>query len=194
MDMDRKKKLLLVLVAIFIAFIFYRILHPFKQERVDQLTYTSKRTRDKEIKKPSVALNKKRSDAQIEVMLDLFRNPPRHDAKIIKNIFQKTIAKKMIKPEDVIQEIETQKPVAAAFKKEDPLELLHRELSSLRVFGLYESKDEKFIFLERGNEVLVVRKGDRIDGKYLIEDITKEKLVLKVMQINEPVYIDISGL
>jgi hypothetical protein len=40
----------------------------------------------------------------------------------------------------------------------------------------------------------LVRKGDRINGKYFVENITDQRVVLKAEKINEPVYIDISGL
>jgi len=41
---------------------------------------------------------------------------------------------------------------------------------------------------------MLVRKGDRIEGKYLVKEITKNELTMTVIPGNEIVHIDISGL
>ncbi len=192
--MDRKKIILFVLAGIFLVSLSYRILNPFKQERVGKLTHAGKRVYVKSIIKPSASSGTKLSDGKTKVMLDLFLNPPRHKGKVIKNVFQTTDAKKASKPGNAIKKIEKEKAVSAVSKKEDYLESAKRGLSSLRAFGMYEAGDEKIIFLERGKEVLLVRKGDRINGKYLVETITEQRIILKAKQVNKPIYIDISGL
>jgi hypothetical protein len=62
------------------------------------------------------------------------------------------------------------------------------------VFGFYRSKGETVIFLERENEILVVREGDRIDGKYLVKRIEKETMILRAEQLQEDFRIDLSEL
>ena len=49
-------------------------------------------------------------------------------------------------------------------------------------------------YYRRGKEVLVVRKGDRIDGKYTVEDITDQTVTLKARQLDEPLYIVVGEL
>jgi Tfp pilus assembly protein PilP len=192
--MDRKKIILIVLVAIFIISLAYRIMHPFKQERVAELTYSPKRVYVKSIKKSEDLTDAKASATGTIVLLDLFKNPPRHKAKVIKNVFQETRAEKTVKPTDVAQKREQKKAVPVVPKKETPIELAKKDLSSLKAFGMYESGGEKVVFLERGKEVLVVRKGDRINGKYVIEQISSQRITLKSKQFNESVYIDVGEL
>lgn len=192
--MDRKKIILVVLVAIFIISLVYRIMHPFKQESVTELTYVGKRVVVKSIKGPSDLSSERASSGETNVLLGLFLNPPKHEAKVIKNVFEATTAKKAISPADTARQQDQQKAAPVTAKKESPLESAQQDLSRFNVFGMFERKDEKIVFLERGKEVLVVRKGDRIDGKYLVENITDKRVTLKVRQVNEPVYIMVGEL
>ena len=69
-----------------------------------------------------------------------------------------------------------------------------KDLSLFRSFGyLEESNGERFLFLEKGKRIMVIRKGDRIDGKYIVKDITEKKLTLTAISINEDVHIDLGG-
>jgi hypothetical protein len=167
-------------------------MHPFKQGRVDELTYTGNGAQVASKQKSSTSPGTEKSDAETKVMLDLFLNPPRTKGKVIKDVFQAT------KPQDAtaqrIEQKKAKETAPAISKKEAYVESVNRALASLVAFGMYESGDEKIIFLERGKEVLLVRKGDRINGKYFVENITDQRVVLKAEKINEPVYIDISGL
>ena len=192
--MDRKKIILVVLVVIFLICLGYRIMHPFKQERVAELTYPAKRVIVKSIKGPSNVSGKKASKAGNGVLLDLFIQPPKHKAKMIRNVFESTPIKKTTQPAEVAKKIEQQKAASTLPKKENPIESANRDLARFTAFGMFERGDEKIVFLERGKEVLVVRKGDRIDGKYLVEKITDQKITLKARRIDEPVYIVVGEL
>jgi len=68
------------------------------------------------------------------------------------------------------------------------------ELSSFRSFGYMERGGERILFLEKGKQIMLVRKGDTIEGKYLVKEITKNELTLTVIPGNESVHIDLSGL
>ncbi|UCD32216.1 MAG: hypothetical protein JSW04_06685 [Desulfobacterales bacterium] len=192
--MDRKKIILVVLVAIFCISLAYRIMHPFKQESVDQLTYVGKRVVVKSIKGISDLPGEEASNTGSIVLLDLFLSPPKHKGKVIRNVFESTAVKKITQPEDTAKKNEQQKTALAVPKKENPLAVAQQDLSRFNVFGMFESKDEKIVFLERGKEVLVVRKGDRIDGKYFVENITDETVTLKSRQLDEPLYIIVGEL
>jgi hypothetical protein len=71
---------------------------------------------------------------------------------------------------------------------------VEQELNDFKSFGYLESSKGITLFLERGKQILVVRKGDRIDGKYIVKDITSKELTLTAMAINEDIHIDISQL
>ncbi|MBW1694828.1 MAG: hypothetical protein JRJ41_11920 [Deltaproteobacteria bacterium] len=192
--MDRKKIILAVLAAIFCISLVYRIMHPFKQESIAELTYVGKRVVVKSIKRISDLPGEKASNAGTKVLIDLFLSPPKHKSKVIRNVFETTTVKKTTQPKGTAKKNEQQNAALAMPKKENPIASAKQDLSRFNVFGMFESKDEKIVFLERGKEVLVVRKGDRIDGKYTVEDITDQTITLKARQLNEPLYIVVGEL
>lgn len=192
--MDRKKIILVVLVAIFLIALVYRIMHPFKQESVTELTYVGDRVVVKSIKGDSDHSGYKASGQDAKVLIDLFLNPPRHKGKVIKNVFEATAVQKTTPIKDSDAKKDQQRAVLEVPQKKNPLELAKKDLSRFNVFGMYERGDEKVVFLERGKEVLVVRKGDRIDGKYMVENITEQKVTLTAKQLNEQVYIMVGEL
>ncbi len=184
--MKRKKTILTVLIILFTITLAYRILHPFKQERVARLTYTGKQTSIK-IKKKTTQPDLKGISAKQDIMLNLFLNPPRHSGNMHKNIFFK---QKAILKEAVIR----QESNLAEEDEKGHHAQVDQELNSFKVFGFYEKGDEKVIFFEKGKDILVVRKGDRINGKYLIEKITNQAVTLSTETIEEKIHIDLSEL
>lgn len=192
--MRRKKIILFALLGVFALSLGYRIMNPYRQEKVAQLTYTrDKAGKAKRARGPSppVSEEKKAGEAVGGVLLALFQEPPRHSEKVNKNIFydvEKTTQETRV---TMPIEKEAQKPPVAS-PAEDPREKVNQELGRFRVFGSYRSGNDKVLFLERGNDILVVREGDRINGKYLVKRIEEESLVLRAEQINEDVHIDLS--
>jgi hypothetical protein len=187
---NKKKIILLVSVCIFAVSLIYRVTHPYKQTRVDALTYSGDKSRVRNSKVIS-------KDVTISVetplvKLDLFLNPPVHSREQRKNIFlgQGIIAEDR-NLSDKAEIDQTSENKAAPTTAENQIE---DDLSSFRSFGYMESNGERLLFLERGKQIMVVRKGDRIEGKYLVKDITKEELTLTVISNNESVHIDLSQL
>ena len=187
--MDRKKIILAVLAVIFLISLVYRVMHPFKQESVTELTYVGDRVVVKSIKGPSGLADEKGSKEGANVLIDLFLNPPKHKGRVIRNFFEAARVQKTTQPTDAAAKKDQQTAALEIPKKKNPLESANQDLSRFSVFGMYESGDEKMVFLERGKEVLVVRKGDRIDGKYMVENITDKMVTLKSKQVDEPLYI-----
>ncbi|MBW2741054.1 MAG: hypothetical protein JRE64_19920 [Deltaproteobacteria bacterium] len=185
--MDRKKKILAILAVIFVISLVYRIMNPFKQEKVTVLKYTGSHGQ-KTTPKPIPTKAKKKSFSSY-VMLDLFTNPPEHSDKVIKNIFFK---KKPAKKKTLIDSKYNMK--TNVLTVEDPVEKIKKELSKFRIFGSHESGDGIVLFLERGKQIIVIRKGDRIDGKYLVEKITKQLVTISADNIDEKLHIDLGEL
>jgi hypothetical protein len=163
-------------------------MNPFKQEKVTVLRYTeshAQKTTPKSI--PAKAKNKSLSSSY--VMLDLFTNPPKHSDKVIKNIFFK---KKPAEKKTLIDSKFNMK--TKVLPVEDPVEKIKKDLSKFRIFGSHESGDKIVLFLERGKQIIVIRKGDRIDGKYLVEKITKQLVTISADNIDEKLHIDLGEL
>ena len=185
--MDRKKKILAILAVIFVSSIVYRIMNPFKQEKVIVLKYTG--SHGQKTTRKSIPTKTKKKSSSSYVMLDLFTTPPKHSDKVIKNIFFKNKPAEKKTLIDSKYNMETE-----VLTVEDPVEKIKKDLSKFRIFGLHESGDEIVLFLERGKQILLIHKGDRIDGKYLVEKITKQLVTLSADNIDEELHIDFGEL
>lgn len=189
MDFNRKKKLLAVLVILFFTALGYRILNPFEQGRVDRLTYSG----DPKGETPGRAGAKaspKKKDLGIEIPIELMSLPPEHRGAVLnEHFFQAIPAVKPEAPPPPPPEAGGEERAPAA---EDPVAMVERDLSQLQVIGIYTQGDAPVIFFQRGKQTLVVRKGDRIDGKYLVEDITLDAITLRAEHINDTVHIDLT--
>ncbi|MBL0732146.1 MAG: hypothetical protein JJW03_04750 [Desulfosarcina sp.] len=176
--MFNKKRILITLIVLFAAVFSYRIMHPYRQKTVSQLSFTSAVGYKKIKQNKSVHAAKRTSDIP-DVMLVFLSNPPEHSGKVYKNIFFKETAEK-----------QAALPEPAAPQDNTPLEKVNADLQQFKIFGSFKTLDDNAIFLERGREILVVRKGDKIDGKYLVKRISKQVVSLKAEQINDLVHME----
>lgn len=187
--MDRNKKILIVLILILGIAVIYRIRHPFRQETVSQLTYgPGKATRMITMKiKPEGESPLNATPSRLTIAR--FPEAPTHSGAVYKNPF--FIQKNKSVQETVIPveaEEENEEPLSI-----DPLSLIKEELSRFTVLGLYENKFGKTVFLQRGKEMLMVRVGDRIDGKYRVKEITNHSIAILAEAVNETIYIDMEA-
>ena len=166
--MDSKKKILIILGIIFSVTLTYRIMHPYRQKTVSQLTFINSKGYTKINKNKSV-LGYKQSFNIPDVMLDYFFNPPEHSAKVYKNIFFKE------------ETIKTDVNLASVISKQDsPVKKINNDISKLKIFGSYKTLYDNAIFFEHGEQVLVIREGDKIDGRFLVKKISQQDVSLKV--------------
>ncbi len=193
MGKDRKKIILIVLLCVFGAALAYRITHPYRQKSVEKLTFTG--IPQEAPSKAKKSQNAKTSFTNGDVRLDLFTKPPTHSSSVLKNIFFYE------KPAEQAKDVSEQEneSLPGSIEKPVPIEVTKRlqvqeELSHFQSFGYIEDTEGITLFLERGKQILVVRKGDRINGKYVVKDITTNELTLTAMDINEDVHIDLSQL
>ncbi|MBI5561018.1 MAG: hypothetical protein HY883_07075 [Deltaproteobacteria bacterium] len=107
------------------------------------------------------------------VRLDLLgeKHPPYHAYQgVRKDIFSPLLSPP--KPVEVTPPaVEEPKPVVPT-----PLEAF---LKDIRFMGFVEKGDKKTIFLARGTDVFLVKKGDIIDKRFLMAKITSAKLTVK---------------
>jgi hypothetical protein len=172
-SMDNKKKILIILIVIFVFTLSYRLMNPYRQETVSRLTFTNSKVYTKRDKTDSVR-DAMRSDKVQGVMLDYLLNPPEHFDKVNKNIFFK---EEPVKKELILQ-------------KDNPIKRVRNEINQFKIFGSYETPDDKAIFFERGKQVLVIREGDKIDGKFIVEKISQQDVSLKSEEIDDRIHID----
>ncbi|MEZ4524764.1 MAG: hypothetical protein R2941_02440 [Desulfobacterales bacterium] len=72
-----------------------------------------------------------------------------------------------------------------------PEEEIYRDMDGLQVAGIYMSGADLAVFLQREKQIMVIRRGDRIDGKYLVEKLTSEALTLRSGKNEKTVVIDL---
>lgn len=188
---NKNRVVLGILLCLFAVSLIYRITHPYRQPKVDSLTYTgvsSKEGNSTDIQKESGVSPPEES----LIELDMFLDPPSHSRTSTKDIFSREyVADNGYMPLDESQIEQISEDVASVADEEPTIE---DDLSNFRAFGYMESGAERILFIERGKQIMLIQKGDRIEGKYIVKDITKTKLTLTVIDNNENIYIDLSSL
>ena len=186
MKLNKKYIIFVIVFMLLIISIIYRVLNPFVQPRVDKLTFTGNKS-NKIIKaentmeqtrqgrsQPLVSKYLNRSKTSEKVYKDLFsiyRPPQKNKIKVLKN--------KNIKAQKTIDII-----------KKDPVSEIKEYIASYTLYGIYKSEDIKAVFLAKNKMVLVARTGDRLDGKYLIDDIQDNYIKIKALDLNETIHFD----
>ena len=188
--MDNKKKLLIVLLFVLVALVAYRLMNPFRQERVDQLTYTGKGSGEsRQVDSQSSPMG---LPQEADFLPGLLQQPPQRSGRVTTPGFwgpgDRPPQGESASPESAP---DSDAGVDSADATLDPTLRVKQELSQFRIFGFYKSRGELALFMERGKEILVVRKGDRIDGVYLVENITPQVLTIRAENIDEAVHIDL---
>ncbi len=186
-----KRIILVVLVGVFVLSLCYRLLNPYEQKRVKALTFSGERAPVPRVKKPTK--NFDLPSDELSIRLDLLSERGTHNGKVQKNLFFKK-ATVPFKEKAVDQK---KAPPPQTKSSISPIEnkriQVQQELSRFKTFGFLEHGQEKTLFLERGKDILIIRKGDKIDGKYEVKEISEKELTIRAEEINEDVHIDISA-
>jgi len=185
------KKHIIFIIAVFflIVSIIYRLLNPFVQPEVNTLTFTGEKDL-KTGKAEHAGLKAEKLELQTPVLK--FLNKPKVSAKVYKDLFStykppNMLAKK--KKSSVNVDEEVQKGQKSEIKKES-IQEVKEYISSYRVYGTYKDKNTKAVFLAKNKLVLVAKIGDRLDGKYLINDIQDNYIGIKALELNETIHLD----
>ena len=152
MELNRQKKLFRVLVVIFFISLGYRVINPFEQRQVKELTYTGrtgKQTTDR--KKPSAS----HDPLSFNVMISLLENPPEHSAKVISQHFFQQIpgAEQHLSPAPQgdesgldFEDDELNEPSM----HQDPKMALIERIHQLKVIGMFVRGKEAAVFFPKG--------------------------------------------
>ena len=183
MKLNKQYIVFAIVFVLLIIAIIYRIKNPFIQKEVDTLTYTGKKTGE-------ISLGKSRSsagDSQLSKLASRFLNRPQFSGEIATDLFSLYIntdgfpgeAQNMGPNGEYIQE-----------ERKDPVAKISKDLLSYKLYGSYKSQGKRAIFLVKDKLVLVASVGDRIEGKYLIEELQDNYIRLKALDLNETIHID----
>ena len=64
-----------------------------------------------------------------------------------------------------------------------------REVAKFTFLGFLQKDNRKTIFLSKGNEIILVKKGHKISGKYEVANITNDALTINLLNSSEQVVI-----
>ena len=186
--MERNKIILAVLVGVFVISVIYRYRHPFEQPRVSRLRYAPGVKADGADKQTS-RIKSRGGDMKYPKLanMDLFLHPPRHSGAVIRNPFYAKTTRE--KKSAAMPNPSPAKVPVTARQEEDPVQKAMRELSKFRVFGSFRGDGKTILFIERGRDILVVRKGDWIDGRFQLKDITPESITIWARDIGQDINI-----
>jgi len=178
--MPRKQKILLGLLVVLALALVYRLTSPYEQETVERLTY-ARATR--------VAPPKSAGGAADVVRLNLLQVPPRSKVDVQRDLFRPP-------PAAAASSTPATKPQAPVPPPPPKTERqkIQEHFQGFKTFGSYRHGKDVYLFLERGKQVLIVTRGDRIDGKYEITDLNEKSITITAKGLSQPLQIDFEEL
>jgi hypothetical protein len=186
--MNRQRMVLTVFLGLFVCSLLYAFLRMPPQKTVEKLKYVPGMT-------AQVSRATQSSGADIvRLRLDLLELKQGRSFTGGKNIFYGAFAEAPKKPVIPLPPppppppppvpVETKLPPAVA----EPT-LLQREMAKFTFLGFLKKENRKTIFLSNGKEIFLVRKGDKIAGKYDVTSLTDETLTISSIKDGGEIHI-----
>lgn len=181
--MNRQKAVLTALLLLFVCSVIYSFLRMPKQQTVAKLTYQPGMTAQ-----PGRPAQSRDADGS-RVRLDLLEKGAGTLPSSGRNIFQSLFSVAAKKPSVPLpppppppeKKLEPPPRVAEIPKVIEPTPL-QREMATFTFLGFLKKENKKTIFLSNGKEIFVVKKGDKISGKYEVTSLTEEALTITSVQ------------
>ncbi len=192
MKTDKKLIIFIVVFILLIASIIYRVMNPFVHKTIDTLTYTGNRF-DKSANGRVVKVRdlKEKSTSLVQQFL----NKPKVSNTVFKDLFSiyspesnKIVGKRKLAQKNnkgILNKKTDQEDQTNSITK------IREYITSYKWYGVYKSQGERAVFLAKDKMILVAKPGDRIDGKYQIEDVQDMYLKIKVLDQNQVLHLGI---
>ena len=184
--MNRRKMALALLLIVFALAAAYSFLRRPQQRSVEKLKYTTG------MKVDSIRMiNKAQDDNKLHLEL-LDREIPRFSG-FRRNIFRPIFSNE-IKLSSIPKPIKPAPPAPPPPPPPPPVEktpaqIAMEEVGQFAFLGYLHKENRRTIFLTKNNEIFLVRKGDKIIGKYEVADITENNMTIAVTPGGEQVVI-----
>ncbi len=189
MKADKKSIFFIFVFILLVISIVYRILNPFVQQETDQLKFAGAKPVQKRINKE---ITNTGTDKEAVSVIELFLDKQEVPGKIHRDLFAAYPPKKKVKKRRQNLPVKGKKS-AKQIVADDPRKKIddaRKYLTSYQWYGTYKSRGKTSVFLAKNKLVLVAKTGDRLDGKYLIEDIQDKYLKIKALDLNETLHLD----
>jgi len=175
--MNRQKMALALLLVVFALSLAYSFMRLPQQGSVQKLKYTTGMKVDS-----YRTINKGRDDNKLHLEL-LDREMPRFSGfrrNIFRPIFSNeiklaSIPKKSLKPAPFTPPPPPPPPV-----EKTPAQIAMEEVGQFAFLGYLQKENRRTVFLTKNNEITLVKKGDKIVGKYEVADITENMMTIVV--------------
>jgi hypothetical protein len=185
--MNRQKMALALLLVVFALALAYSFMRRPQQGSVQKLKYTTGMKVDSYLK-----IDKGRDDNKLHLEL-LDREMPRFSGfrrNIFRPIFSNeiklaSIPKKPIKPAPPAPPPPPPPPPV----EKTPAQIAMEEVGQFAFLGYLQKENRRTVFLTKNNEIILVKKGDKIVGKYEVADITENMMTIVVAPGGEQVVI-----
>ena len=179
--MNRQRALLAALIAAFACSLVYSFLRMPRQKSVEKLTYQPGMTAQ-----PVKSVQNRDSEG-VRVRLDLLERTkgglPTGGRNIFKPIFEIGVKKPSVPlppppPPPEIKPVPPPVPVPPPPPQVIEQTPEQRDLATFTFLGFLKKENRRTIFLTNGKEIFVVKKGDKISGKYNVTSLTDEALTI----------------
>lgn len=181
--MNRQKVVLTVLLVMFACSVVIGYLRMPRQKSVEKLTYVSGM-------KVPVARQVQGTKDENRVHLELLDRRPPAGVTVRRNLFSSLFAPEVKKPlvplpppppPPVKPPVAMEPPPPPAPMVVEPTPL-QREMARFTFLGFLKKDNRKTIFLSNDKEIFLVKKGDKILGKYDVTSLTEEALTISSLQ------------
>ena len=179
--MNRQKTALAILLVIFAISIAYSFMRRPTQRTVEKLKYAP-RMKGVTVQIPG------RSPDDKKLRLDLLdRELPRFSG-FHRNLFRPVFPDLSKLPPVVAKPVIPPPPPPPPPPK-TPAQLAMEDMARYTYLGYIQKGNRKTIFLTRDNEIILVKKGDKIAGKYEVTTISDDALTINLLQNGEQIVI-----
>ena len=182
--MNKQKKVLIILLAALGAIVLYKFLAPVPRQRVKALTYTGNKHKNRLTKnKPSETS----SATDFLVRTDILNKPAFKNSKVKRDLFY---LKGQTKNSD---EMEGDKsPIVEKVPDESiPKHRAEIDLPQYSFFGSLTKDGIKTVFLSKGNDIYLIKKGKKVDNNYLVCSIETGIMTLLLQNSSEEIRVSL---
>ena len=184
--MDRRKLILAVVLVIFAGAVVYAFLHQPPRRTVDKLKYSTGMRAEAPRTAPGAPDDKR-------LRLDLLdREMPRFSGfkrNIFRPIFSGEMKLASLPRTPAKPQLPVPPPPAPPPPPPTPAQQAMEDVGRFTFLGFLQKENRKIIFLTRDNEIFLVKKGDKLAGKYDVTSITDEALTINLQATGEQIVI-----
>jgi hypothetical protein len=177
---SKKKKILVILLAVLLAILLYKFLVPVPRQRVKTLTYTGETYKNRLHK---TIPSEKSPRIDLLVRTDILNKPSFNDTEVKRDLFypqQEATNMHSIEGENVSKDVSVEPA---------PRHMAEIELPQYAFFGSLVKEGIKTIFLSKEDEIYLVRKGKKLDKNYIISNINAQTMTLLLPNTNEEIKV-----